>query len=78
MSRPAHPLTMKIEMTGEGTGPTTEREIPVFGILEAAKHEPFGSPVDNENTMTGEGTGPTFRKGYEFSRQRTMSRAAHP
>ena len=25
---------MKAEMTGEGTGPTTEREIPVFGILE--------------------------------------------
>ena len=60
---------MKTEMTGEGTGPTTEREIPVFGIFEAANHEPFGSPVDNENTMTGEGTGPTFRKGYEFSRQ---------
>ena len=38
-------------------------------ILEAANHEPFGSPVDDENTMTGEGTGPTFRKGYEFSRQ---------
>ena len=28
--------------------------------------------------MTGEGTGPTFRKGYEFSRQRTMSHSAHP
>jgi len=35
MSHSAHPLTMKMEMTGEGTGPTTDREIPVFGIFEA-------------------------------------------
>jgi len=30
MSRPTRPWTMKIEMTGEGTGPTTEGESPGF------------------------------------------------
>ena len=35
MSRSGHPQVMKIEMTGEGTGPTTEREIPVFEVFEA-------------------------------------------
>ncbi len=35
MSRGAQPWTMKIEMTGEGTGPTKEGKIPVFEAFEA-------------------------------------------
>ena len=33
---------------------------------------PSAHPLTMKTEMTGEGAGPTFRKGYEFSRQRTM------